>query len=169
LQAYNGGPIEELEFIPFPNEGTGFPTWGRAKIDMTNLQYEVTFHDLPSNRKIRPKHYFSGYSPTISNAGFHIHLRRKSTPYLLNYYLPSGLLVIVSWVSYAIPPAEAIPGRITLVITSFLALANIGTSAFASSPTNQGINSLQVLLFTLYVHKMQCYPPTFAVMDYFLH
>ncbi len=69
---------------------------------------------------------------------------RISTPYVLNYYLPSGLFVLVSWTSYAIP-VKAIPGRVALIMTTFLSLVNIANSAFESSPSNQGINLMQVL------------------------
>ena len=33
-----------------------------------------------------------------SVAGFEIHLQRHSSKYLVNYYLPSGLFVVTSWV-----------------------------------------------------------------------
>ncbi len=55
--------------------------------------------------------------------------------------------MVVSWASFAIPPLEAIPGRVALLITTFLSLANIVNSAFASSPVNQGINLMQVVQY----------------------
>jgi len=144
FETSSGAPIQEIELIPFPKDRTGFPPWGRATTSATNLQHEVTFGDLAEERKKRPRVYFSGFDPVVSYAGFTMFLTRKSTPYVLNYYIPSSLLVAVSWVSYTIHPIEAAPGRITLIITTFLALANTANSAFRNSPINQGINSLQV-------------------------
>ena len=34
----------------------------------------------------------------LSIRGLEIHLKRHSTRYIVNYFLPSGLLVTVSWV-----------------------------------------------------------------------
>ena len=41
---------------------------------------------------------------------FQINLIRRRTPVLLQVYLPSGLFVIVSWISFIVPP-EVVPGR----------------------------------------------------------
>ena len=41
---------------------------------------------------------------------FQINLIRRRTPVLLQTYLPSGLFVFVSWVSFIIPP-EVVPGK----------------------------------------------------------
>ena len=40
--------------------------------------------------------YVSG---NYSLTGFELKLKRNSFKYLINYYLPSGLFVVVSWVS----------------------------------------------------------------------
>lgn len=109
----------------------------------TSLQYMTKFTDLEEERKVREYEFFSGISPKLSYGGFCLHLKRISTPYLLNYYLPSALFVCVSWTSYTIP-VDAIPGRIALIVTTFLSLVNIANSAFETSPQNQGINLMQV-------------------------
>jgi len=141
----SSGAIEETELVYFPSK-TGPPTWGRVFSLFSHLQYEVEVQELPENRRVKGVNYVpSGYSPNVTLTGFSILLKRKSTPYLLSYYLPSSLLVGVSWVSYAIPLPRAVPGRITLLVTTFLALANIANAAFVASPTNQGINFLQVI------------------------
>ena len=49
-------------------------------------------------------------------------LRRKISYHLLQTYLPSGLFVIVAWLSLFLPP-ESIPGRITMAMTTLLTLA----------------------------------------------
>ena len=52
-----------------------------------------------------------------------IHLTRFVTPYLLNVYLPTGIFVLMSWISFFIP-AKIIAARITLLITICLVLIN---------------------------------------------
>ena len=43
---------------------------------------------------------FEFYKMNFTNAGFKMKMVRHKMKYLINYYLPPGLFVIVSWVSY---------------------------------------------------------------------
>lgn len=52
-------------------------------------------------------------------------LRRRLGYHLFHTYIPSALIVVMSWISFWIKP-EAIPARVTLGVTSLLTL---GTSA----------------------------------------
>ncbi len=131
-------------FLAFLAKNTIHPFFRGRASSSTILPYTVDISDIGKERKRRPNNYFiAGASPTHSHAGFKIQLSRKTTPYILNYYLPSGLFVAVSWTSFVIP-VEAIPGRVALLVTTFLSLANIINSAFEISPINQGINQMQV-------------------------
>ena len=78
-----------------------------------------------------------------SSAGFRLSFRRKVSTYVFNYYIPSGLIVLVSWMSFVIPP-DSVPARITLIITTFLVLINIANSAFSKSPISRSVNPIQV-------------------------
>ena len=68
--------------------------------------------------------------------------------------MPSGLFVTVSWVSFVIP-ADSIPGRIALIITTLLVLVNIANPIFSISPAATKINSIQswilVCIFFVFV------------------
>ncbi|KAK8396109.1 hypothetical protein O3P69_005308 [Scylla paramamosain] len=55
---------------------------------------------------------------------FRIHLTRRLSSVLLQLYLPSSLFVVVSFVSFLVPP-DAIPGRITLCITTILTMSTL--------------------------------------------
>ena len=61
--------------------------------------------------------------------------------YLFNFYLPSGLFVIVSWSSFLIPP-EIVPGRMTLLVTLFLVLINIFNNITLTSPNTETMTAL---------------------------
>lgn len=83
------------------------------------FQYEVKFGDLDRNNSIS-ENTKRRYSVT----GFKMKLRRSLTPFLINVYLPTALLVMVSFIGFLIP-AEMIPGRMALIVTTFLMLINI--------------------------------------------
>ena len=51
-----------------------------------------------------------------SVCGFRVSLRRRSFKFIFNNYIPGALFVLVSWVSFLIPP-DLIPGRCRLRTT----------------------------------------------------
>ena len=77
--------------------------------------------------------------------------------YIVTYYLPSGLFVVVSWISFLINPEvdrfscyktvlfplQVIPGRMTLLITVFLVLINIFNTIQTNSPKVSKILTVQ--------------------------
>ena len=69
----------------------------------------------------------------LSVAGFELVLARKMTFYVITYYLPSALFVVVSWISFLVNP-ECVPGRMSLLITIFLVLINIFNTIQTNSP-----------------------------------
>ena len=69
--------------------------------------------------------------------------RRKISYHLLQTYLPSGLFVIVAWLSLFLPP-ESIPGRITMAMTTLLTLA-------AMFGAVRYVAACQINTFSLYI------------------
>ena len=64
------------------------------------LDYSVDVYHLPESRQKKTFHDEDlGFSHSQSFAGFELHLKRKANKYLQNYFVPSGLLVVISWVS----------------------------------------------------------------------
>lgn len=82
----------------------------------------------------------------------------KVNYYIFNYFIPSGLFVMVSWVSFAIPP-DSVPGRIALLITTLLVLVNIANTVFSVSPAADAINALQVQQATLFYYYVHIFLP----------
>ena len=65
--------------------------------------------------------FFPGnYSVT----GFEMILTRRMSHYMITYYLPSSLFVVVSWTSFLIP-SDDIQGRMALLVTLFLVLVRL--------------------------------------------
>ena len=63
------------------------------------LDYSVEVYHLTESRQ---KKTFYENDPELTHsqsfAGFEVHLTRKPNKYLQNYFVPSGLLVVISWV-----------------------------------------------------------------------
>ena len=56
-------------------------------------------------------------------------------------FLSAGLFVVVSWVSFLVPP-EVVPGRMAMLITLFLLLINIFNTVTTQSPNAEGMNAI---------------------------
>ena len=83
------------------------------------------------------KNILSFVTGNYSVAGFELTLRRKISHYIITYYLPSGMFVIVSWISFLVP-ADIVPGRMTLLVTVFLVLVNIFNTITTNIPKAEG-------------------------------
>ena len=60
-------------------------------------------------------------------SGFALELKRTPTPFLINTYLPTGLLTIISFIGFVIP-VDLVPGRMALLVTIFLMLVNMSNT-----------------------------------------
>ncbi|XP_040575478.1 glycine receptor subunit alpha-2-like [Lepeophtheirus salmonis] len=103
----------------------------------TTLDYQVNFQDLRPDET----HYLA-LGMNYSVAGFQIILTRKVSFYIVTYYLPSALFVLVSWISFLVNP-EVIPGRMTLLVTIFLVLINIFNTIQTNSPKADGLTAIE--------------------------
>ena len=101
-----------------------------------------------------------------STTGFQLLLTRKMSFYIVTYYLPSGLFVVVSWIrsdwcmsqascpllinvhSFLVNP-EIIPGRMTLLVTIFLVLINIHNTIQTNSPKVNCLVRWRVIWFSI--------------------
>lgn len=70
-------------------------------------------------------------------------LRRRLGYHLFHTYIPSALIVVMSWMSFWIKP-EAIPARITLGVTSLLTLATQNTQSQQSLPPVSYVKAIDV-------------------------
>jgi len=77
------------------------------------------------------------YGTPFSLAGFEIVMSRYSTGYILTYYFPSGLLVLLSWISFLIPQ-DKIVGRMALLVVLLLMLVNMFHTVTTTTPKADG-------------------------------
>ena len=102
------------------------------------LDYAITI------TKLKPEDTVLDYGNlgNYSLAGFEMVLHRYVSTYIITYYLPSGLFVIVSWISFLIP-MDVIPGRMALLVTLFLVLVNIFNSVTTNTPKAEGLTAIE--------------------------
>ena len=67
--------------------------------------------------------------------------------------LSSGLFVVVSWISFVVPP-DVIPGRMALLITLFLVLVNIFNTVTTNTPKAEGEQNVTTSQF-MRIHVVQ--------------
>ena len=63
------------------------------------LDYEIEIFPLTVEER-----QYSALNMNYSVAGFKLVLARKMSFYVVTYYLPSGLFVVVSWISFLVNP-----------------------------------------------------------------
>ena len=126
--------------------------------DVQNCPYHVssasyTDHDVIFNASVESqleRSFYQSFDISIledkafvdhrghSIAGFSLKLTRRPNLFVFKYYLPAFCIVMVSWISFLIPP-DAIPGRTGLLVTLFLVTATIfgNMQASTSRPLEQ--------------------------------
>ncbi|XP_033825481.1 gamma-aminobutyric acid receptor subunit delta [Periophthalmus magnuspinnatus] len=77
-------------------------------------------------------------------------LRRNRGVYIIQSYMPSILLVAMSWVSFWISQS-AVPARVSLGITTVLTMTTLMVSARSSLPRASAIKALDVYFWICYV------------------
>ena len=102
------------------------------------LDYAIVIKPLSKKDSIL---LFDGLG-NFSLAGFEMVLDRYVSTYIITYYLPSGLFVIVSWISFLIP-MDVIPGRMALLVTRFLVLVNIFNNVTTNTPKAEGLTAIE--------------------------
>ncbi|XP_040566993.1 glycine receptor subunit alpha-2 [Lepeophtheirus salmonis] len=102
------------------------------------LDYDIQIKMLSKEDQV----FLGGGLGNFSLAGFELVLHRYVSTYIITYYLPSGLFVIVSWISFLIP-MDVIPGRMALLVTLFLVLVNIFNTVTTNTPKAEGLTAIE--------------------------
>ena len=72
-----------------------------------------------------------------------IRMKRLLLPFIVKSFLPTILLVVVSWTSFIIDP-ECVPGRAGVLVTLLLVLSTVSLHELDESPSQQGITPLLI-------------------------
>ena len=92
--------------------------------------------------------------------GFRMKMTRKTTVYIYTYFVPCGLMVVVSWISFSIN-VDAVPGRLGLLLTLLLMTINMNNSAAQAIPTSEKICPLIIWIL------LSMWFISFALFEYF--
>ncbi|XP_067133028.1 glycine receptor subunit alpha-2-like [Centruroides vittatus] len=93
-------------------------------------------------------------------------LKRRLGYHLFHTYVPTTLIVSMSWISFWIRP-EAIPARVTLGVTSLLTLATQNTQSQSSLPPVSYIKAIDVWMSSCTVFVFMSLME-FALVNYFM-
>jgi len=110
------------------------------KQNQRTLAFNVIIRDLPDIKRV-----VVGSSSNYSAYGFEILLSRSLGPFILSVYLPSAMFVMMSWVSFFVPP-DIVPARIVLLVTLCLVLINMFNSTTTRIPVSNAVTAMEVWL-----------------------
>ena len=101
-------------------------------------------------RLLRTKTFCRPWSLEYSNETVYVwefELKRLFTRHIVTYFMPTTVLVFLTFVSFWIPK-DAVPARIALVLTNFLSICVIQRGAASELPIVDYITPLEVYLIT---------------------
>ncbi|KAI8043891.1 glycine receptor subunit alpha-2 isoform X1 [Drosophila gunungcola] len=122
--------VEDLVFI-----------WNMTDPLVVNAEIELPQLDISNNYTTDCTIEYSTGNFTCLAIVFN--LRRRLGYHLFHTYIPSALIVVMSWISFWIKP-EAIPARVTLGVTSLLTLATQNTQSQQSLPPVSYVKAIDV-------------------------
>ena len=120
------------------------------KFDLLGFKYFAEKNnEIPQNHEYRVQFFpISNHTCTFADreysvVGFTMVLERHYGKYILEYYLPSTILVMASWASFLIP-VHIVPGRMALLITLLLVLINQFSTIIKVVPPSDGPPALVI-------------------------
>lgn len=105
------------------------------------------FDIIRTEQRTRTENLSSG---TYSRLVAEIHFARRMGYYLIQIYIPSSLIVVISWVSFWLH-RNASPARVQLGVTTVLTMTTLMSSTNAALPKISYVKSIDVFLGTCFV------------------
>lgn len=122
--------------------------WARAKaVERDKTISLPQFDIIKIEQKTRIEELSSG---TYSRLVAEIHFARRMGYYLIQIYIPSSLIVVISWVSFWLH-RNASPARVQLGVTTVLTMTTLMSSTNAALPKISYVKSIDVFLGTCFV------------------
>ena len=129
---------------------------GQSETERHGKKKKVT--TTKGNRK---RHFMAPLRPPVltvdllivgnySRLACEIQFVRSMGYYLIQIYIPSGLIVIISWVSFWLN-RNATPARVALGVTTVLTMTTLMSSTNAALPKISYVKSIDVYLGTCFV------------------
>ncbi|VVC43650.1 Hypothetical protein CINCED_3A020704 [Cinara cedri] len=96
--------------------------------------------DIPESENV---HYYGKFAGNYSQLVVNFELEREVGHYIMDYYVPSIMLVVVSWVSFWLDP-NAVPGRTTLGTSTMLTFITLSRNTGSSLPKVSYIKATEI-------------------------
>lgn len=93
---------------------------------------------------------YLSYIGTYSRLIAEIHFARRMGYYLIQIYIPSSLIVVISWVSFWLH-RNASPARVQLGVTTVLTMTTLMSSTNAALPKISYVKSIDIFLGTCFI------------------
>ena len=111
--------------------------------EQRDLQYNLHIEPLKEEQKVFEFNFGEGGEVEFYAVhGFNINLKRNIYRIVLRTFLPTGLLVVLSWVSFVIDPT-IVPGRMALLVTLLLVLINISNGLADEIPMSNSLTAME--------------------------
>ncbi|XP_020297621.1 gamma-aminobutyric acid receptor subunit beta isoform X10 [Pseudomyrmex gracilis] len=120
---------------------------GLQSVGISNEVELPQFRVLGHRQRQRTIHLSTG---NYSRLACEIQFVRSMGYYLIQIYIPSGLIVIISWVSFWLN-RNATPARVALGVTTVLTMTTLMSSTNAALPKISYVKSIDVYLGTCFV------------------
>lgn len=123
------------------------------------FEVEYSWHEtgIQISNSLRTDHFTANFqidgnervqheNSTFPSVQLRISLYRKMSYHVMNTYIPSGLFVIVSWLTFFIP-VEVVPGRMVLTITTLLTMVSMFSTVRSESPKVSYAKAIDMWMF----------------------
>ena len=132
---------KEANYFKVEQESVGYQDIRKGNTII--LDYDIKIDPLQEKDQI----FNGGTLGNFSLAGFEMVLERRVASYILSYYLPSALFVIISWISFLIP-MDKIAARMILLVALFLMLVNLFNAILTYTPKASGPTAIEVWMIS---------------------
>ena len=139
----------EMDFgdFPFDTQTCLFIVKDLHRMENPN-NFKLVVENLPLGKNLTSTEFHlsvenSSEGKIEARNGFRMRMTRKTTVYIYTYFVPCGLMVVVSWISFSVS-VDAVPGRLGLLLTLLLMTINMNNSAAQAIPTSEKICPLIV-------------------------
>ncbi|KAK7065933.1 Glycine receptor subunit alpha-3 [Halocaridina rubra] len=109
-------------------------------IDLPDELEIAQFDLLSQSTEEMTQHFVTG---NFSGLLVHFSLRRQNGYHVLQTYVPTILIVAISWVSFWLDP-NAVPGRVSLGVTTLLTLTTLASGIRQSLPPVSYVKAIDV-------------------------
>ncbi|XP_068242654.1 glycine receptor subunit alphaZ1-like isoform X2 [Palaemon carinicauda] len=118
-------------------------SWHETGIQISNslrTDHFVANFQIDGNERVQHE------NSTFPSVQVRISLYRKMSYHVMNTYIPSGLFVIVSWLTFFIP-VDVVPGRMVLTITTLLTMVSMFSTVRSESPKVSYAKAIDMWMF----------------------